>query len=121
MLDSRKIARLHVGKRLSEAAIHNGVVYLAGMVPDDPSVGMTAQTESVLAGIDKLLAEADSDKTLILSATIWIRDMALFEQMNAAWDAWVPAGHAPPRATVEARLARPDYLVEIKVIAAQKS
>ena len=113
------IQRLHVGPRLSEAAIHNGVVYLAGQVADDPSQDMAGQTRQVLAAIDRLLAEAGSDKSRILQATIFVADMAEFAAMNAVWDAWVVAGQTPPRATVQALLARPAFRVEIKVIAAQ--
>lgn len=113
------IKRLHVGMRLSEVAIHNGVVYLAGQVADDPSEDMTGQTRQVLAAIDRLLAEAGSDKSRILQATIFVADMAEFAAMNAVWDAWVVPGQTPPRATVQALLARPDFRVEIKVIAAQ--
>lgn len=115
------IKRLHVGARLSEISIHNGVVYLAGQIAEKTDQNMTAQTEEVLGAIDRLLAEAGSDKSLILSATIFITDMALFPLMNKAWDAWVVPGHTPPRATVQAQLANPACLVEIKVIAAQKS
>lgn len=113
------IQRLHVGPRLSEAAIHAGVVYLAGQVADDPSQDMAGQTRQVLDAIDRLLAEAGSDKTRILQATIFVADMAEFAAMNAVWDAWVPQGATPPRATVEAKLAKPEYRVEIKVIAAR--
>ena len=113
------ITRLHVGPRMSEAAIHNGVVYLAGQVAEDPSQDVASQTRQVLAAIDRLLAEAGSDKTRILQATIFLKSISDFPQMNSVWDAWVSPGHTPPRATVEARLAKPDYLVEIKVIAAQ--
>ena len=113
------IQRFHVGPRLSEMAIHNGTIYLAGQVADDPSLDMTGQTKQVLAAIDKLLAEAGSDKTRILSTTIYIADMAQFPAVNAVWDAWVPQGSTPPRATVEAKLAKPDYKVEIQIIAAK--
>ncbi len=113
------IQRFHVGKRLSEMAVHNGTIYLAGQVADDPVQDITSQTQQVLAAIDKLLAEAGSDKAKILSATIYIADMANFPAMNAVWDAWVVQGHTPPRATVEAKLAKPAYKVEIQVIAAQ--
>lgn len=113
------IQRFHVGKRLSEMAVHNGTIYLAGQVADDPVQDITSQTQQVLAAIDKLLAEAGSDKAKILSATIYIADMANFPAMNAVWDAWVVQGHTPPRATVEAKLAKPTYKVEIQVIAAQ--
>ncbi|MFP5460587.1 MAG: RidA family protein [Gammaproteobacteria bacterium] len=113
------ITRLHVGPRMSEAAIHNGVVYLAGQVAEDPSQDAAGQTRQVLAAIDRLLAEAGSDKTRILQATIFLKSIADFRVMNSVWDTWVPAGQTPARATVEAGLARPEYLVEIKVIAAQ--
>ena len=113
------IQRLHVGKRLSEVAIHNGVVYLAGQVAEDPSQDMTGQTRQVLAAIDRLLAEAGSDKSRILQTTIFVADMSEFAAMNAVWDAWVLQGQTPPRATVEAKLARPEYRVEVKVVAAQ--
>lgn len=113
------IQRLHVGKRMSEAVIHNGTVYLAGQVADDPKQDAVSQTRQVLAAIDRLLVEAGSDKTRILSAQIFLADMADFAAMNSVWDAWVPEGHTPARATVEAKLATPDYKVEIKVIAAR--
>ena len=112
------IQRFHVGKRLSEMAIHNGTIYLAGQVADDPSQDITSQTQQVLASIDRLLAEAGSDKTKILSTTIYIASMADFPAMNAVWDAWVPQGNTPPRATVETKLARADFKVEIQIIAA---
>lgn len=112
------IQRFHVGKRLSEMAIHQGVAYLAGQVADDPSADISGQTRQVLAAIDRLLAEAGSSKERILSTTIFIADMADFPAMNAVWDAWVPQGQTPPRATVEARLANAAYKVEMQVIAA---
>ena len=112
------ITRLETGARMSNAVIHNGVVYLAGVV-GEPRGNVTSQTREVLAEIDRLLALAGSDKTRILRAQIWLADMATFGEMNAVWDAWVPAGHAPARATGEARLATPDYLVEIIVTAVQ--
>ena len=114
------IKRLHVGPRLSEAAVFNGVIYLAGQVADDPSQDISGQTQQVLATIDRLLGEADSDKTRILQATIFLKPMSAFPPMIAAWDHWVVHGHTPPRATVEARLAKSEYLVEIKVVAAQR-
>ncbi len=113
------IERFHVGPRLSDMAVHNGTIYLAGQVADDTSQDMGGQTRQILATIDKLLAEAGSDKTRILSTTIYVTDMADFPAMNAAWDAWVVPGATPPRATVEAQLARPAYKVEIQVIAAK--
>ena len=113
------IKRFHVGKRLSEMAVYNGTIYLAGQVAADSAQDTAGQTKQVLAAIDKLLAEAGSDKTKILSTTIYITDRANFPAMNTIWDAWVPQGNSPPRATVEAKLANPACKVEIQVIAAQ--
>jgi enamine deaminase RidA (YjgF/YER057c/UK114 family) len=113
-----EIKRLHVGKRLSETAVHNDTVYLAGQIADDTTQGIEGQTREVLAHIDRLLNEVGSDKTCILMCQIFISDMANFAGMNSAWDEWVPAGHSPPRATVEARLANPACLVEICITAA---
>ena len=113
------IQRFHVGPRLSDMAVHNGTIYLAGQVADDTSQDMAGQTKQILATIDKLLIEAGSDKTRILSTTIYVTDMAEFPAMNASWDAWVVPGATPPRATVEAKLAKPAYKVEIQVIAAK--
>jgi enamine deaminase RidA (YjgF/YER057c/UK114 family) len=113
------IQRFHIGKRLSEMSICGGTIYLAGQVADDPMLDIAGQTKQVLSSIDRLLAEAGSDKNNILSATIYITDMANFPAMNSVWDAWVPQGNTPSRATVEAKLARPEYKVEIQVIAAQ--
>lgn len=115
-----EIKRLHVGKRLSETAIHNSTIYLAGQIAGDTTQGMAGQTREVLGHIDRLLAEAGSDKTCILSCQIFISDMALFADMNEAWDAWVAPGHTPPRATVQAQLADPACLVEIVITAAQR-
>lgn len=115
-----EIKRLHVGKRLSEVAIHNNTVYLAGQIPDDLSLDINGQTREVLAHVDRLLGESGSDKTCILSCQIYLKDMADFPGMNEEWDAWVPQGHTPPRATVEAKLYDPRVLVEIVVIAAQR-
>jgi enamine deaminase RidA (YjgF/YER057c/UK114 family) len=113
------IKRLHVGKRMSEAVVHNGVVYLAGQVADDPSQDVKGQTRQVLAAVDKLLSECGSDKTRMLQVQIFLSDISEFGAMNEVWDAWIPQGHTPARATVEAKLAAPDYRVEIKVVAAQ--
>ncbi len=113
------IQRFHVGARLSEMAIHNNTIYLAGQVADDPALDIAGQTRQVLAAIDRLLAEGGSDKSAILSATIYISDMADFPAMNGVWDAWVVPGATPPRATVEAQLAKAAYKVEIQVIAAK--
>ena len=112
------IERFHVGKRLSEMVVHNGTIYLAGQVADDPSADMPGQIRQVLAQIDRLLGEAGSDKSRVLSATIFLPSMSDFPALNAAWEAWVPAGHCPARATVEARLAAPQYKVEIQIVAA---
>ena len=112
------IQRIEAGPRMSEASIHNGVVYLAGQVPEDTSVDIEGQTHQVLAAIDALLAEAGSDKTRILRAQIYLADIQDFAGMNRAWDAWVVPGNAPSRATVEAKLAKPDWKVEIVVTAA---
>lgn len=112
------IQRIDVGARLSEAAIHNGVVYLAGQIPDDATQDIQGQTRQVLAAIDALLARAGSDKTKLLMTQIFLADLAEFEGMNAVWDAWVPAGNAPPRATVQARLGQPDWKIEVVVTAA---
>lgn len=112
------IARFDVGARISEMAVHNGVVYLAGQVPEDASQDIAGQTAQVLATIDALLARAGSDKSKILRAQIFIADLAEFPGLNAVWDAWVVPGHTPPRATVEAKLAKPAWKVEIVVTAA---
>ena len=113
------IERLHGGKRMSEVAIHDHTVYLAGQITEDAMLDITGQTNSVLAQIDRLLAEAGSDKHHILRCQIFLSDIAHFDGMNLAWDAWVSSENAPPRATVEARLAKPEWLVEMVVTAAQ--
>ncbi len=110
------IRRIEVGPRMSQAVIHGNTVYLAGQVGDRERV--EAQTKDILASIDKLLAEAGTDKTKIVQTIIWLADMNDFAAMNKAWDAWVPQGHTPARATGEAKLAAPKYKVEIKIIAA---
>ena len=112
------IQRLHPGARMSAATIHNGTVYLAGQVAGDPSEDVGGQTRQVLATIDRLLADAGTDKTRILQATIYLADIGDFAAMNAIWDAWVSQGSSPARATVEARLAAPQFRVEIVVVAA---
>lgn len=115
------IERLHKGPRMSQAVIHNKTVYLAGQVAEEAAGKPVAeQTREILKTIDSLLAEASTDKTRILSATIWLTDMGSFGEMNKEWDRWVATGHTPARATVEsARLAGPEYKIEIAVIAAQ--
>jgi enamine deaminase RidA (YjgF/YER057c/UK114 family) len=115
---SQDVQRLHVATRYSEAAIFNGVVYLAGMVPEYEATDIRSQTADVLRQIDLRLAEADSDKTRILRAQIYLKDMADIAAMNEVWDAWVVAGTAPPRATVQAALAHPAWLIEVVVTAA---
>ena len=112
------IQRYEVGPRMSELAVHNGVAYLAGQVPEDVSQDIVGQTRQVLEAIDALLAQAGTDKTRILRAQIFLADIADFAGMNQAWDAWVVAGHTPPRATVQASLAKPEWKVEIVVTAA---
>lgn len=111
------ITRIQPNPRMSEAVIHGNTVYLAGQV-GEPGDDVTAQTRMALTEIDALLAQAGSDKSKILSATIWLADIADFEAMNAVWDAWVDPANPPARATSEAKLATPDYRVEIIVVAA---
>ncbi|MCP4335280.1 MAG: RidA family protein [Gammaproteobacteria bacterium] len=113
------ITRHHGNQRMSQIVIHGDTVYLAGQVAADAGADITVQTQQVLQKIDTLLEEAGSDKSKILSAQIWLANIAHFAQMNAVWDAWIAAGHAPARACIEARLASPDLLVEVGVIAAR--
>lgn len=112
------VQRFDVGARLSEMAVHNGTVYLAGQVPADATQDMAGQAAQVLAAIDALLARAGTDKSRIVMAQIFLADLADFPALNAVWDAWVVPGHTPPRATVQAHLARPEWKVEIVVTAA---
>lgn len=112
------IERIECGARMSGAVVYNGLVWLAGQV-GTPGASVTEQTKDALAEVDRLLALAGSDKTRILSAQIWLADMADFAEMNAVWDAWVPQGATPARATGEAKLAAPEYSVEVIVTAAQ--
>ena len=111
-----ELKRIGAGPRMSDAVVHGGKVYLAGVVADK-MVGKSVfeQTTEVLAEIDNILAQAKSHKTKILKANIWLTDITTFDQMNKAWDAWVVAGQTPARATVEAKLAAPGYDVEIMV------
>ena len=113
------VQRLHVGARLSEVAIHQGTVYLAGQIPDSPDKDIAGQTAEALAHVERLLREAGSDKSRILMAQIFLADLSDFDGMNAVWDAWVVPGHTPPRATVQALLANPKWRIEIVVTAAQ--
>jgi enamine deaminase RidA (YjgF/YER057c/UK114 family) len=112
------IQRFETQPRMSRAVTHNHTVYLCGQVASDARADMAEQTRTTLEKIDALLTSVGTDKTRLLSVTIYISDMALFQQMNGVWDAWVPEGQAPARACVEARMARPELLVEISVIAA---
>lgn len=112
------IQRFDVGPRLSEMAVHNGVCYLAGQVAEDDSQDIAGQTRQVLAAIDALLQRAGTDKSKLLRVQIFIADLADFPAMNEVWEAWLPAGCAPPRATVQAALARPAWKVELVVTAA---
>jgi len=113
-----ELKRINVGARLSDAVIHNGIVYVAGQLAEDTTQDAEGQTAQVLATIDALLAQAGSDKTRILSAQIFLPDMMDFAAMNRAWEAWVPAGQTPARATIEAKLADPKFKVEIMLMAA---
>jgi len=113
------ITRHNAGPRMSQAVVHGDTVYLAGQVASDPSAGVKGQTEQVLKKIDAALASAGSNKSKLLSATVWLANMGTYDEMNAAWDAWVDPANAPARATVEARLAAPKYLVEIAIVAAR--
>jgi enamine deaminase RidA (YjgF/YER057c/UK114 family) len=115
------VIRHHVGARLSEIAVHNGTVYLAGQIAEDTNQDIVGQTREVLGHIDRLLGEVNSDKSHLLSVQIYIADMVHFAGMNAVWDTWVAPRATPPRATVEAKLANPACLVEVVVVAAQRS
>ena len=114
------IERQETQQRMSRIVIHNDTIYLCGQVCADASRGIKEQTQTMLDKVDALLTQAGSDRGNMLSATVYVRDMKDFTGMNEVWDAWVPEGHAPARACVEARMARPELLVEISVIAAVK-
>ena len=111
------IQRLESGPRMSQAVVANGFVFLAGQVATDPTADVEGQTRQVLAEIDRLLKATGSSKERILTANVYLADIATFAHMNKAWDAWVPASAKPARATIEARLAAPEYKVEIQVTA----
>ena len=113
------IIRHHTNQRMSQIVIHGDTIYLAGQVADDPEADIKTQTRQVLKKVEALLAEAGSSPDKILSAQIWIASMGHFAQMNEVWDDWVPEQQAPARACIEARLANPDLLVEVGVIAAR--
>jgi enamine deaminase RidA (YjgF/YER057c/UK114 family) len=110
------IKRFETGPRMSQAVVHNGTVYVAGQVAKGATV--KEQTTAIVKQIDALLAQAGTDKTKILSATIWLVNMGTFAEMNSVWDPWVSPGNTPARACVESKLATPEYLVEIAVICA---
>ena len=113
------ITRKHTNQRMSQMVMHGDTVYLAGQVARDSTSNITEQTQQVLDKVDALLAEAGSDKSKILSAQIWISNIGHFAAMNEVWDAWVSEGNAPARACIEARLATPDLLVEVGIVAAK--
>ena len=113
------VKRIQVGHRMSQAVLHNGVVYLSGQVAlDSGGKPVKDQTQEILKRIDALLAEAGTDKSQIITANIWLSDIGTFGEMNEVWDAWVAPQSAPARATVESKLAAPQFTVEIAVTAA---
>ena len=112
------LQRFEVGPRMSEIAVHNGTVYLAGQVAHDASQDIGGQTHQVLTDIESLLQRAGSDKSRILMAQIFLADLNDFAGMNAVWDAWVVPGQTPPRATVQAALAKPEWKIEVVITAA---
>jgi enamine deaminase RidA (YjgF/YER057c/UK114 family) len=112
------IERIDPGRRLSEAVVHGGRVYLSGMIPEDTALDIAGQVTQALGEIDALLARAGTDKSKILTATIWLADIADFAALNAVWQGWVVPGETPARATVQARLSDPKMKVEIMVVAA---
>ncbi|WP_395713069.1 RidA family protein [Reyranella sp.] len=116
---SEKVTRIDPGPRLSEASVYGDRMYLSGMIPEDTSLDIAGQVRQALAEIDALLARGGSDRSRILSAVIWLADIADFAALNAVWDAWVVPGQTPARATVQARLNDPRMKVEIMVVAAR--
>jgi enamine deaminase RidA (YjgF/YER057c/UK114 family) len=113
------IERINPGRRLSQAVLHGDTVYVAGIVADDTSGDVVGQTRQILAKLEDVLASAGSDKSRILSATVWLADATSYDAMNSVWDAWVATGAAPARACVEAKLTGSEYRVEIAAIAAR--
>ncbi len=113
------IERAETKQRMSRIVKHNGVIYLCGQVCADAIKGIKEQTQTMLDKVDILLEQAGSDRQQLLSATIYIKDMKYFAEMNSVWDNWVPEGHAPARACVTASMARDELLVEISVVAAE--
>ena len=114
-----KINRVSPGPRMSRAVVHGDTIYLAGHVSADATLGVRGQTQAVLERIEQVLADAGSNKSKLLSVQIWLADISTFEEMNEVYDAWVDHANPPARATVEAKLASPDYLVEISAIASK--
>jgi enamine deaminase RidA (YjgF/YER057c/UK114 family) len=112
------VQRFDVGPRMSEMAVHNGICWLAGQVAEDASQDIGGQTRQVLAAVDKLLARAGTDKSRLVMCQIYLVDLADFAAMNAVWEAWVVPGQTPPRATVQARLAKPEWKIEVVITAA---
>ena len=112
------IERFEPGPRMSRAVDFNGTIYTAGHVPDDPSADVAGQTRQILARLEATLALAGSDKAHLLSVTLFLADMADFERMNGVWDSWVDRANPPARATVEGRLAKPAFAVELVAVAA---
>ena len=113
------LKRIQVGDRMSQVVIHGDTVYAAGQVAlEAPGESVADQTRDILSRIDGLLSEAGSDKSQLISATIWLSDMTTFNEMNEVWDAWVTPGETPTRACVESKLAAPQFTVEIAVIGA---
>ncbi len=113
------ISRYQTSDRMSRVVIHGETIYLCGQVAKDDTAGIKGQTATTLEKVEELLGSVNSDKTRLLAVTIYLADMALFKGMNEVWDAWVPSGEAPARACVEAKMARPELLVEMSVIAAK--
>jgi enamine deaminase RidA (YjgF/YER057c/UK114 family) len=114
-----EIQRFEPGRRFSQAVVHGDTVYLAGQTSSNAAAGVYEQTREILARIDELLAAAGSDRSRLLMCNVWLVDIGTFDEMNRAWEAWADPQHLPARATVEARLASPDYRVEIAVVAAR--
>jgi len=114
-----EITRIAPGPRMSGAVVHGDTIYLAGHVCSDPDLGVGGQTAEILKRIEERLVQAGSEKSKILSVTIWLTDISKFDEMNAVYDAWVDKANPPARATTEAKLASPNYLVEITAIAAR--
>ncbi len=113
-----QIQRFKTKQRMSKAVIYNGVAYLCGQVAKDRTKDIKEQTASMLENVEEILKDIGSEKNKILSATIYLKDISLFTQMNEIWDNWVEEGHAPARACVEAKMSSPELLVEVTVIVA---